>query len=81
MRHPLMPPDTPDYMLPAWYGCIHWAIGKAEIVDAFRKETGNQWLPGKTPLEKAIDAACRADDSFITAFILWANENVWGKLE
>lgn len=76
----LMPADTPVYMMPAWLGCLSWAIGKDEIVAAFRKDTGLQWSPARSPFEQMIDQSTGADWAFIQAFVLWVNENVWGSL-
>lgn len=73
------PPDTtPDYMWPAWEGCLRWALGKDEILNAFRAETGNQWHPGRTPIDRMIDKATGVDREFMVAFVAWFNENVWG---
>lgn len=80
VRHPLMPEDTPDYMLPAWLGCMHWAIGNPEVVDAFRAETGMSYQPPRTGLDAAIDKATGADTAFVEAFILWANIAIWGAM-
>ncbi len=76
----LRPKDTPEYMTGAWLGCIHWAIQEPEIVDAFRKDTGLNWRPARTPLERMIDEATGMDRKFIMEFIRWANVNVWGGL-
>lgn len=77
----LKPADTPDYMIPAWLDCISFAIGKPEIVAAFRADTGEQWQPGCTGLERMIDEATGADRHFLEAFIKWANVHVWGPLD
>lgn len=77
----LMPADTPEYMAPAWLGCIHFALGEPEIVAAFRAATGNLWKPGRNGLDKAIDEATGADWEFIKAFVIWANANVWGPMD
>lgn len=77
----LRPNDTPAYMTPAWLGCIHHALGDEGIVAAFREDTGNQWQPGRTGLEKMIDQSCGADQAFLKAFILWVNVNLWGPLD
>lgn len=76
----LLPSDTPEYMLPAWLGCISFALKQPEMIAAFRKDTGNLWKPG-TGLDKMIDEATGADWHFIKAFVLWANVNVWGPLD
>jgi hypothetical protein len=77
----LMPADTPAYMAPAWLGCMHWAIGDADVIQAFRDETGNYWTPAKNNLDAMIDQATNADRAFVEAFIRWANVNVWGPID
>lgn len=80
-RPRLMPSDTPDYMAPAWVGCISWAIGNPEIRATFMTDSGLKWEPPKTELDRMIDKATGADERFIEAFIVWANDHVWGKIE
>lgn len=80
-RPALMPADTPDYMIEAWLGCIHWAISEPDILAAFRADTGNNWSPGLTPIDRMIDEATGADNHFIEAFIRWVNENLWGPID
>lgn len=77
----LVPSDTPEYMLSAWASCMTWALGHEEIMAAFRADTGNQWQPGRSPLDKMIDNATGAKEKFITDFVNWANINVWGKID
>lgn len=74
----LMPDNVLPLMEGLWLGCMEWAIGDADTVAAFREATGNRWEPGKTALEQMIDNASGADRALITAFIQWANVNVWG---
>jgi hypothetical protein len=76
----LRPVDTPEYMTPAWLGCIHWAIGTPEIVDAFRRESGMAWTPARNGLDRMIDEATGVEKRFIEAFIEWANANIWGPM-
>lgn len=80
-RHPLMPSDTPDHMASAWIGCISWALKKPEILAAYRAEIGDNFAPGKTALDNAIDKATGRDRAFIESFIKWVNERVWGPIE
>jgi hypothetical protein len=80
-RPELMPADTPDYMIPAWIGCMHWAIGEPNIPGAYREQTGDKWEPGRTGIDRAIDEACGADKAFAERFIRWANAHVWGPLD
>jgi hypothetical protein len=77
----LMPADTPIFMFPAWIGAIRFALGTAEAMEGFRRDTGNQRAPGKTPLDRMIDEACGADIAFLESFIKWANVAVWGPLD
>ena len=77
----LKPEDTPDYMIPAWLSCIHWASGKPEIIDAFREETGFRWQPGQTAIDRMVDDATGMPQAFAEAFVRWANVAIWGSLE
>jgi hypothetical protein len=77
----LRPSDTPEYMTPAWLGCISFALGQPELLQAFRADTGNHWTPASTGIDRLIDQATGADWQFIEAFILWVNDNVWGPLD
>lgn len=81
MRPTLMPPDTPDDMIPAWIACISWAVATQDVLTWFRKDTGNGWEPSRDPQTGMIHKRCWADRTFIEAFIAWANVNVWGSNE
>lgn len=77
----LLPDDTPEYMMPAWISCMSWALTNDEIMAAFREDSGNQWQPGRSSLDKMIDDATGAGKKFITEFVRWANIHVWGPIE
>jgi hypothetical protein len=77
----LMPADTPIEMLPAWLGCIHWAIGEPGILKAFKADTGLVWRPAGNAIDQMIDDATGATAGFLRAFIQWVNVNVWGPME
>lgn len=77
----LRPADTPEYMTPMWIGCIHWAISTPDVVEAFRRETGNRWEPGRTTFERMIDEATGVDRDFLKAFIRWVNVEIWGPMD
>jgi hypothetical protein len=77
----LMPSDTPDYMFPAWIGCVHFAIGNDAIVKQFRNDTGMTWEPGASGLDQMIDDATDAPWKFVKEFVEWVNLNLWGKLD
>lgn len=70
-----------EYLHPAWYGCLHWALGKEEIVQLFRNETGIQWIPGETAIDRMIDESTGAGKEFLQKFAEWMNANIWGELE
>lgn len=72
-------PEEP-YMLGAWLGAIHWGIGDADCVAAFRSDTGLNWVPANSPIERMIDEATGADGQFILAFVRWFNKTVWGEI-
>ena len=76
----LRPSDTPAYMNDAWLGCLVWAISQPDVVAQFREETGNKWVPGKTPIDRMVDDATGASRQFIMEFVEWANVNVWGPI-
>lgn len=75
------PADTPKYMLQAWFGALHHALGDHGIVAAFRADTGNQWMPGRAPIERMIDKATGAEERFLRDFVIWFNANVWGPMD
>lgn len=66
---------------PSCNGCLEWAIGETQIVAAFRKDTGNNWSPATSPLDKMIDEACGVGEDFLRQFIEWFNVNVWGPID
>lgn len=74
----LKPADTPDYMIPAWLGCITFAIRQPGALDQFRADTGFNWEPGKTGIDRMIDEATGREQDFVREFVLWVNRNVWG---
>lgn len=76
-----MPSDTPDYMAPAWLGCMHWAIGQADIVRDYRTETGDTWKPSPPGTEQhKQDIKTGRADKFCEDFIRWANVAIWGPM-
>lgn len=78
IREDQMPSDP--LMRGPWAGSLRWAIGNEEVVARFREETGAKWTPGRTGLDHVIDAATGADFAFISAFVDWHNERIWGDL-
>jgi hypothetical protein len=75
---PYMPKD--EYLIPAWLGCLRYAIESEEMLSAFREETGNQWKPGISSLDRMIDEAIGAEAEFIKQFAGWMNQDLWGQI-
>ena len=71
----------PEYMMPAWLGCLQWAIGEPGIIAAFEKDTGLHYSAPRCPIDAMIDEATGLPEKIVTAFIPWFNENVWGPTE
>lgn len=67
-----------EIMTQAWLGALHWAIGEPQVREAFQRDGGSAWSPGLTPLDKMIDQACGAFELYLTEFVPWFNEHVWG---
>jgi hypothetical protein len=72
----LMPEQ--EHLRGAWSDCLRSAVGEPAILERFRAETGNTWMPGQSPFETMIDRATGADIGFFVAFAKWFNANVWG---
>lgn len=73
----LRPAGMLDYMMPAWLGLVHFALGQPEIVAAYRETTGDTWRPGKTPIDRMVDEATGRDRVFVQDFIGWVNVALW----
>lgn len=66
------------YMAPAFYGCVHWALGNDEVMAAYRLETGDQWTPGTKPIDRMIDRAVGVDFDFMQSFVNWCERTIFG---
>lgn len=76
----LIPDDTPEYMTPAWIGCMNWAIQEPEIRAAFESDTGMRYTPPNNALDEMIDNATGYGEDYVKSFVQWANINVWGSI-
>lgn len=78
----IVPPvDTPEFMWPAYFSCLQWAIGKEEILSSFREGTGVSYAIPKSSIEALIDDATGYKENFIRAFVPWFNDSVWGHID
>jgi hypothetical protein len=75
---PYMPKQC--HLIPPWLACLRYCLGQDEMVAAFRQATRNQWSPGITPLDNAIDTATGAGKAFFADFAQWMNDNIWGSV-
>ena len=74
----LAPEGMPEQLLPAWVVFLQYALGTPEIVATYRRETGDSWEPGRTPIERMIDEATGRDVQFLRDVIPWVNHELWG---
>ena len=83
MKHSLFecaPATTPEFIYPAWLGAVSWALRTPSIVGEYRENTGDQWMPSKSPIERMIDEATDREWVFVESFTGWFNQNIWGDL-
>lgn len=65
-------------MEPAFLGFVYWALNDAEMLALYRQQTGDDWRPARTPFEKLIDEATRADLHFLQSFSDWCEREHFG---
>ena len=77
-----LPKGTPEYMAPAYYGCLNWAIGNEGIRKQFEDETGIK-IPSapRSALDKLIDEATGVYAEYFKKFKEWHDEKIWGDVE
>lgn len=75
-----LPPDVPEYMAPAWFGMLIWAIDEPEIVERFEQESGIP-RPSTSGINQMIDESCGLPEKYVTEFAAWAHKNLWGQME
>lgn len=71
-------PDEPLFFQ-AWMDCLLWASGFEPIVTQFREDTGIEWNPAVSPIDRMIDETTGANAATAERFIRWFHENVWGE--
>lgn len=69
------------YMLSAYLGSLRWALGEKPVVERYRAETGDRFVPASTPEGRMIDSATGADIGFLQRFSDWHEANVFGRRE
>jgi len=82
-------PFEREVMIAGWIGCINYAAETAEIRDAYKAETGKDFIATfkrRTPIDKMIDQACGFDheaakhEAFLD-FAEWVTRNLWGRAD
>lgn len=71
-------PENP-IMAGAWLGSVRYALGREDVMAAFRSDTGFHWTPGKSVLDRMVDDATGVPVAFLQAFAKWHNEHIWGE--
>jgi hypothetical protein len=52
-------------MTPAWVDCLHWSIGEPEILAEFRVDTGCDFTPRLTSIDRMINEATGRERAFV----------------
>lgn len=75
-----LPPNTPEFMAPAYYSCLMWAIGFDPVLEHFKADTGRSIPKSPSLFEQMVDDACghNPQEEFLRIFVPWFNEWVWG---
>lgn len=73
-------PDGIDFMPEAWLGCVSWAIGKPEMREQFKQDTGLDLssLVSRDPISAMIDRQTGRERDMLLKFCDWVTENIWG---
>jgi hypothetical protein len=66
-------------MTPAWVDYLRWSIGEPKILAEFRADTGCDFTPRLTSIDRMIDEATWRERAFVKQYVAWFNENVWGE--
>jgi hypothetical protein len=72
------PSGDEAYLLPAWLGCLSWALTNPQVLEQFEKSTGFKRNHARSPIERMIDEATGMQAEYFAAFAKWMNENIWG---
>lgn len=82
-----LPDGTPEFMAGAYFGCLHWAIGKEEFRQQFEAESGltAPQLP-RNAMEAMVDKACGRElqkelTAYFNSFKEWHDKNIWGEVD
>jgi hypothetical protein len=60
-------------------GCVQWAIGDKDIVESFKKDTGNDLNSLRfSGIDGMIDEATGRAGEMFAAFADYVAENIWG---
>jgi hypothetical protein len=56
-------------MTPAWVDCLRWSIGEPEILAGFRADTGCNFTPRLTSIDRMIDEATGRKRAFVEQYV------------
>jgi hypothetical protein len=73
-------PEGLPLMLPAWIGLVRYAIGKEEIREQFKKDTGKdlKTLLNRSSFIALIDQTSGYERHLMASFCDWVTVNLWG---
>jgi hypothetical protein len=71
-------PWDDHWMYADYIGFFHHALGEKELLDEYRKVSGNSWTPAATTEGRMIDKATGADVAFLQGYSDWLVANVFG---
>ena len=67
-------------MMPAWLGCISWAITQDDCLEQFQRDTGLDIRSLRcSPIEAMIDEATGRRRAMFVAWCDWVTVNLWGE--
>lgn len=74
--------DGDPVMRPAFVSLVLWAARQPDVITEFEDQSGERLPPPpRTSLDVMIDEATGADrahDAYVTAFVRWVYETLWG---
>lgn len=69
------------FMFGDYLSSLCWALRQQEVIDQYRIETDDWFVPSNTTIGREIDAATGADMAFLQRFSDWHERSVFGRLE
>lgn len=68
-------------MIGAWASALIVSIKREDLFKRYEEETGDNYKPSQTPMNRLIADSTGQDRKFLIRYIKWFNANVWGPLD